>query len=640
MGFDPVSPARVDFSDRASPQAPDFGDVYHARAGGLGQARHVFLAGNGLPERWGGRDRFVVLETGFGLGTNFLATWAAWRDDPRRCGRLWFVSVEKHPLSRADLEQAHRGSPRPELAHALIDAWPPATPDMHLIDFDQGQVRLLLVFADIAQAMPELVVQADAIYLDGFSPARNPAMWDARVLRSLNRLAAPQATVATWSVARSVLEGLTSAGFEVGKQPGFAGKREMTVGRFAPRHRAPLPPGRRPGTARHVAVVGAGLAGAGIAQALARTGVHTAVFERRPLAADEGSGNAGGLYHGVVHDDDGPHARWLRAAALRAQRVYAPLIDSGIVPGARAGLLRAEARRDWPHMVATLARLGLPTEFAQALNAAQAATRSTWACGLPAWWLPGAGWIAPRALAQHWLGHTGIDLHLGCTVASIQPCDEGWRLLDPDGALLHTTQAVVLANAADAVRLLGEAPGPWQRTRGQVSLWDSEHPPLPVPVAGAGYALQLDDARLLFGATSQVDDLDPDVRPEDHRSNATALQGLIGWCPAASGMPGWPGRVGWRLQTADRLPWVGPAPTRQPGPAARLDQARFIARQDGLYVLAGLGSRGLTLAPLAAELLASWITGEPLPVPARMVDAVDVARFAARSARVGRFGGA
>ena len=190
------------------------------------------------------------------------------------------------------------------------------------------------------------------------------------------------------------------------------------------------------------------------------------------------------------------------------------------------------------------------------------------------------------------------------------------------------------------VRLLGEAPGPWQRTRGQVSLWDGEHPPLPVPMAGAGYALQLDDARLLFGATSQVDDLDPDVLPEDHRSNATALQGLIGWCPAASGMPGWPGRVGWRLLTADRLPWVGPAPTRQPGPAARLDQARFIARQDGLYVLAGLGSRGLTLAPLAAELLANWITGEPLPVPARMVDAVDVARFAARSARVGRFGGA
>ena len=99
----PIRPARIAFDAHGVPGAPDFGDVYHARAGALAQCRHVFLQGNGLPARWQGRDDFVVLETGFGLGNNFLATWAAWRADPQRSRRLTFISVEKHPLTAEDL---------------------------------------------------------------------------------------------------------------------------------------------------------------------------------------------------------------------------------------------------------------------------------------------------------------------------------------------------------------------------------------------------------------------------------------------------------------------------------------------------------------------------------------------------------
>ncbi len=94
----PITPARLAWTADGTPYSEHFDDVYHSRDGGLGQARHVFLAGNGLPERWRGRERFAVVETGFGLGLNFLATWAAWREDPRRCARLHFVSCELHPF--------------------------------------------------------------------------------------------------------------------------------------------------------------------------------------------------------------------------------------------------------------------------------------------------------------------------------------------------------------------------------------------------------------------------------------------------------------------------------------------------------------------------------------------------------------
>ncbi|WP_431266369.1 tRNA (5-methylaminomethyl-2-thiouridine)(34)-methyltransferase MnmD [Roseateles chitinivorans] len=281
----PILPARVDFSG-AIPSAPDFGDSYHAPSGAFAQARQVFLGGNGLPERWAGRRRFVVLETGFGLGNNFLATWAAWRDDPARCGRLVFLSIEKHPLTRPDLGRAHAASPEPELARQLLDGWPALTPNLHTLDFEGGRVRLMLAFGDAHEWMPELVASVDAFFLDGFAPAKNPGLWDEAVLRQVGRLAAPGATAATWSVARSVRDGLTAAGFEVEKRPGIGGKWQNTVARFAPRHRPPVPPGRTAiaPDARDVLIIGAGLAGASCARVLTREGLRVTVLEgvRRP----------------------------------------------------------------------------------------------------------------------------------------------------------------------------------------------------------------------------------------------------------------------------------------------------------------------------------------------------------------------
>ena len=176
MSWGPLRPARIDFSNPEAPAAIDHGGTaYPAGAAALARAQQVFLAGSQLPARWAGRRRFVVLETGFGLGHNFLATWAAWQQDARRCDRLWFVAIDKHPPLQGDLARAHAGSALPSQAAELVAAWPPLTPDLHLIDFDGGRVRLLLALGDIATVLPELVAQVDAFYLDGFAPTLNPA---------------------------------------------------------------------------------------------------------------------------------------------------------------------------------------------------------------------------------------------------------------------------------------------------------------------------------------------------------------------------------------------------------------------------------------------------------------------------------
>ena len=231
----PLEAAHLALAADGTPMSTNYDDVYHSAAGAHAQAQHVFLAGNGLPDRWAQRAQFVIVETGFGLGLNFLATWLAWRNDPQRCRALHFVSLEKHPLAKADLAQVHAAWPDlAPLAEELRRHWPALEEGAHELAFDGGRVRLTLHFGDAVTLLPTLDDIADAFYLDGFSPAKNPELWSPALCRSLAKLAGCGATLATWSVAGDVRRALAAAGFVVARCPGFAGKRQMLVGRFAP----------------------------------------------------------------------------------------------------------------------------------------------------------------------------------------------------------------------------------------------------------------------------------------------------------------------------------------------------------------------------------------------------------------------
>lgn len=642
MKTTPIVAAQLQSSPDGVPFAPAFGDIYHPSAGALQQARHVFLGGNGLPKRWAGRDRFVVLETGFGLGNNFLATWAAWRDDPLRCTRLHFVSIERHPPTRADLAAVPRDPALAGLAGDLAANWPPLVHNLHRLVFEDGCVELLLGFGDVAAWLPELVATADAVYLDGFAPARNPDMWQPRLMRALARRAAVGATVSTWSAARPVREALAAAGFVVRLAAGTGGKRDITCAvhapAFVPRR---APPGRP--QCREVEplalIVGGGLAGCAAARALAELGWHGSVIDRHDAPAREASGNPAGLFHGIVNPQDGTHARWNRAAALQATQAVAQAVAHDGVRGAAIGLLRlADEDVALPGMQATLDRLGLPPQYVQAVDAAEASRLAGIALSRPAWHYPGGGWADPAGLAAAWLrrAQPAFVWRGGVVVDRLRRSGEQWQLLDALGDTIAEAPTIVLANAGDALRLLGHPAWPIERLRGQLSQL-AEHdlraaggasPRL--PVAGAGYLLPALDGQVAFGATSQAADLDTSLRLADHERNLAQLRRLGGWTlnlPAERLQ----GRVGWRCSSIDRLPLIGAVPAVAVKVAS--DQPRFVPRQAGLFLFTALGSRGITWAPLGAQLLASWVGGAPSPVEASLLEAVDPARFAAREVR-------
>jgi tRNA 5-methylaminomethyl-2-thiouridine biosynthesis bifunctional protein len=635
-----IRPAVIRF-DAGVPFSPEFGDVYHPASGALAQARHVFLGGNQLPGRWQGRERFVVLETGFGLGNNFLATWDAWRRDERACRQLCFISIEQHPPTREALRALPRDPALVTLAETLADAWPPLTPNLHRLGFEGGRVELLLALGDVELWLPELVARVDAFYLDGFAPAKNPRMWQPRLLKATARLAGEGATLATWTAARQVRDGLAAAGFEVRLAPGQGGKRDNIVACFAPAfvpRRAPSRRSTMTGAEPHALIIGAGLAGCSAAWALAGQGWRSTLLDLHAAPAQEASGNPAGLFHGIVNPQDGVHARFNRAAALEAQRVIGHMVAEQGVDGRVDGVLRLETSgADAGAMREVLHRLGLPPDYLRVVDAAGASALAGIPLQHPAWFYPGGGWVSPGGLAAAWLRIAGEQARFrgGVRVLSLRRFGGQWQALDADGNVLAAASAVVLAHADGAARLLGQAAWPMTRVRGQISIAEQgQLGALPrLPIAGAGYLLPAIEGRALFGATAQPGDTDPLPRAADHVHNLAQLQALTGRAsdidPAAL-----QARVGWRWTTTDRLPLIGAVPDVEAALAGtRLDQPRFVPRMAGAYVFTGLASRGITWSALGAQALAAAITGAPSPLEASLLDAVDPARFLSRESR-------
>lgn len=592
----PLVPARLAFAADGTPYSEAFGDVYHSAGGGLEQARHVFLGGNGLPERWRGRRSFTILETGFGFGLNFLAAWREWREDQARCRRLHVVSIEKHPFERKDLEVLLHDFPN---GKDLISQWPMLVPGMHRLAFDDENVTLTLFFGDIAEGLPQLSLAADAIFLDGFAPARNPQMWEPRLLRHLGRLAAPGATLATWSVAAPVRDALQGAGFALERGKGFGTKKEMLLGRLVRTART-----IQPLTDRTAIVIGAGVAGAAVAERLASRGWQVTVAERHARAAQEASGNPAGAFHPVVSPDDSLFARCTRAAFLHLLQHW-PRLEGlawdrcGVLQLARDSDELASQRR-------ALATLGYPEAYARL-------------AGNGVWFSEG-GWVKPRSLVESLLSRFSVGKRFNTEVTALS-FDGTWHAIDAEGATIASAPVVVLANAADALRLSPQPRVRLQRIRGQLTLAPAI-PGLAHVLLRGGMALPGIDGRSVIGASFDIGDDDPEVRVDSHEGNLARLEGMLPGA-AASFSPALDpatleGRVAFRTATRDRLPLAGPLPD---------------ARGPGLFGAFAYGSRGLLWAGLCGELIASQLEGEPLPVERKLAAALDPGRFALRARR-------
>jgi tRNA 5-methylaminomethyl-2-thiouridine biosynthesis bifunctional protein len=613
-----------------TPMSAEFGDVYHSADGATEQARHVFIAGNDLPQRWRGRDRFTIVETGFGLGLNFLETWRAIDDDPHAPQMLHFVSVENRPLAREAVASVlSRWPEHADRARELARQWPLPLAGFHRLAFKGGRIVLTLLFGDAAEALGQLEANADALYLDGFSPARNPAAWSPAVCRELARLATADCTLATWTVASSVRRALADAGFALEKRPGFGSKHEMLVGRLRPNEAREGNPGiaverraliKGAGVQRSAVILGAGIAGCSLAERLVARGWRVEVIERHAGPAMEASGNPLALASPLVNPADSENAQLSRAAFLYALEWYGAL-GHGCSPTVTGVLRIARTARDVGRFEQMLHALAYPPALAAFADAEACKRLAGHPVGHAGLWFPQGFAVSPAEACIAALARCGdgVRVRTGIAAARVVESHGGWKVFDERDSVIAEAPIVIIAGGTGSKAISGRTDLPLESLRGQVTLLPpGSIPRLGVAVSGDRHAVLLPDGQTMIGATFQDNDDDASVRASDHADNMASVERMLpGLCESLKDdLSQLAGRTGFRAVTPDRLPAYGAIAASKSG--------------HPLYLASGLGARGIVWAPLCAELLASQLNGDPWPVSRHLAQAIDPIRFISR----------
>jgi tRNA 5-methylaminomethyl-2-thiouridine biosynthesis bifunctional protein len=595
-----VSDRPPEFRSDGSLHSGRYDDVYF-QAEGLAEARHVFVAGNELGPRFARARRFTVAETGFGTGLNFCATWRLFRELAPAEARLCFVSVEAEPLPAPTLCRALAGFPEiAGEAEALAAGWDAAARGFVRRSFDGGRVLLCLLLGEVGSVLPAHRFRADAWFLDGFAPARNPAMWNDAVLAEVARHTRPGGTFATYTVAGAVRRGLERQGFRLERRPGFGRKRQMLCGTLIEPRPDPTPAWLAlpdPAPLRAITVVGAGLAGAGAARALAERGVEVRVVDRVGIAAGASGHDLAALQPRL---GDEPDARFVaRAFDWTRSWLQTAAPETFVGCGALHPALDAAGERRLRDRLERGQRAGVRATW---LDPAACDTRA----GLPLGsrggvWIADAAVVRPRLLCARLLDHPRIELCRGEARGV-----EGPR---------------ILAHALGARELDAELP--MRAARGQLSLLAAApgEPPRTLICEG-GYLSPAVDGRRAVGATYALGDEDPAPRDADHAQNLARFRERFAGLEAALAEPFLGAACGIRATTPDHLPYVGPLPDREACIAAyaaawrgaRIAALPPPALQDGIAVSVGHGSRGVATGPFAGELIAAMLCGEPLPL--------------------------
>lgn len=651
-GHAPITPAVLEWRD-GLPYSPTFDDIYFSRAGGVEETHYVFLHHNGLPERWRGCRRFVIGETGFGSGLNFLVTVAAWLDTAPADATLYYLSCEKHPLTRHDLQRALACWPAyAAVAEALLTAYHELVPGYHRRELFGGRVVLQLMLGEAQVQLAQLQARVDAWYLDGFAPGRNPAMWSAPLFAELARLSHPGTCFATYTAAGAVRRGLQQAGFAVSKAAGFGAKRELLQGRFVgPSGLAAsttpwfAPPAAQSGPGR-VAVIGAGLAGASVAWAMARRGWQVSLIEQHAAPAQAASGNpAGVVLPRLTADMDAEGQLYLSCFLAMTAQLAEWQPRSPAIGWRGDGVLQlADARER-----VRLAALGLPAGVLQCVDAEQASALAGVVLGQGGLFYPHAGWLSPPRLCE---------AMIATAAESITPCyhrlalslhnDHGvWRVLEAGQGCLAEAEVVVLANGYQVTDFAQAEGLPLQRVRGQLSYLTQTavSRSLRLPLCYDGYLLPARDGQHVVGATYDSQDLGEALRAVDQQQILTHLAGAVPSLLPEGPLP-LAGRVAFRTTSLDHLPVVGPLPDqawyrqhysglKHGKPARSFPDAQY---HPGLYITSGHGSRGLVTCLPTAQWLAALITGEPWPMPSGLIERLHPARFLVRALRRGQAG--
>ncbi|WP_117234508.1 bifunctional tRNA (5-methylaminomethyl-2-thiouridine)(34)-methyltransferase MnmD/FAD-dependent 5-carboxymethylaminomethyl-2-thiouridine(34) oxidoreductase MnmC [Vibrio maerlii] len=665
-----ISNAELEWNEAGTPVSDQFDDVYFSNVNGLEETRYVFIEQNHLNSRWQTYEqrRFVIAETGFGTGLNFLAAWQHFNEFRQQnpnaeLKELHFVSFEKFPLNKDDLIKAHQAWPElADLATKLQEHYPIALPECQRIVLDDGAVTLDLWFGDIKDCMPLVPTNGegivDAWFLDGFAPSKNPEMWNQNLFNGMAKLARQDCTCATFTAAGFVRRGLIEAGFEMKKVKGFGTKREMIAGRYnAPEqiNTDNTKPWYQLSNSKHakdIAIIGGGVASAALATTLLRRGKKVTIYCKDEKGALGASGNRqGAVYPLLNHSRDGV-TRVFTPAFLFAKQFVNQAAQQFSFDHDWCGVTMLKWDEKTAAKLDKVLAADYHPELIHALDAQQTNDLLGLDTNLASAHLPLGGWLSPAQLTQGLLiqldEHPNGKVLYNQNIKQLNHSESGWNLTS-EGNQTYLHEVAVVANGHLFGQFEQTASIPLSQVKGQVS-----HIPtteslskLKSVICYDGYMTPVNpnNHHHCIGASYDRANIDQEFDPMAQQQNGRRIRECIPdqqW-PHDVDTSGNLSRQGVRCVSRDHLPFVGSigdfeAIKTQYQNLNKQDEssAQPIANYPDLYGFIGLGSRGLSSAPLLAEVLASQICHDPIPLPVDVLESLHPSRMWVRRLRKGK----
>ena len=636
-----------------TPVSKYFDDVYFSNVSGMAETHHVFLKGNSLEQRFSALEPsscFVITETGFGTGLNFLCTWHLFNQTAPHDCQLHYISTEKYPLSTEEIEQALAVFPAlKEYIAELCQHYPQsrATPRATPIELNlaKGRIKLTLLIGDVLDTLPTLTEKTDAWFLDGFAPSKNPDMWQHSLFTAMAEHSKQNTTYATFTAASVVRRGLHHCGFSVIKSPGYGKKRDMLHGQFMPERNGQTnqqpwyAPSAHRNPERSAIIIGGGLAGTSCARALAEKGWQVNIIEQHHQLATEASGNPQGVLYAKLSADNTPLSRFI----LQGYHYSLALLNRlNLKDWQPCGVIQLSTNNKLTDRYKALDQQH-PDSLLQYLNKHQL----TDIAGLPieydGLFYPQAGWVNPPSLCKALAEHPNIQVTLHTPISEIKKENNDW-LLFSEGKQIAKTRTLVIAEGTNSQHLSQLQHLPLKAIRGQITQVAATETSqkLTSCVCGEGYIAPAVNGQHTMGATFNFKDNNPQVTDKDHQKNLgmqsfwfqSMHQALGGTDAEIIG-----GRVGFRCTTPDYLPMVGAIVDYQRfidqyAPLRKNMKHRFsdrVSYLEGLYVTTGHGSRGTLSCPLSGEILACMIHGDPSPLEENLHHHVNPTRFLVRA---------
>jgi tRNA 5-methylaminomethyl-2-thiouridine biosynthesis bifunctional protein len=666
-----IKNANIHFNHLGTPVADNFDDVYFSNDDGLAESHYVFYQQNNIEVRLQNHDRdyFVIAETGFGTGLNFLNTWQQFnkqlanrQHDNNKVQnqhaisvkRLHFISFEKYPLTLHDLKKALVSWPSLASLHEqLFNQYPINLAGCHRLEFNNGHVILDLYFGDVhdsisAMSYPQEGV-VDAWYLDGFAPSKNPDMWQQSVFNAMADISRANATLATFTAAGFVRRGLIESGFTMQKAKGYGRKRDMLIGHLETAnksHSAPAYFNQNSSTLSNIAVIGGGIASSCILHSLAKRGMSSTLFCQDEKPAMGASHNVQGAIYPHLQAKNSPHSELFAHSFLYAKRIYDQLLNDGFAfDHDWCGVLQHAVKKPLAQKHNNLEQKQLwPRSLMHNVTAEQADQIAGVTTGYSGVFFEQGGWLNPPQLVEAMLNAadalTPFNRHFNCHIERLNKTTDGWYL---------TTNKIQYGPFSDVIVCAGEHSDAFIQTqnlpivgvRGQVShIQASEQSKnLKTVLCHKGYFTPAYKDQHCMGATFEKNTKSRAVTEKDNQLNHEQLLSFYQQSDFASTLGNInSAKAAVRCTFIDHLPMAGQWAEQSDYTTAfanlrlgkRYQYQPLKNPQQGLHIFTGFGARALCSAPLLSEHFISTLNNEPRPLSERVSQAIHPARFIVR----------